>query len=205
MDFINWPLSIAIIAITFIIIFRKNISNILERTKNIKSTIFSLNTNINQKNVNKELTIDNIDAFYYLFQAETTDFYKKSIKSEISLDGIPENKQTETLIKYTVIMVTIYNMDKIYYNILGSQIELLEFLNQNSNQPKEDLKRFYNNAYEKSPKLYDRLTYEQYLDFLFSYNLIANQQEGKLSITVIGKDFLKYLIQTSKSKTSIFY
>ena len=55
---------------------------------------------------------------------------------------------------------------------------------------------FYENAKERNPRFYENYPYEQYLDFLKAYDLILFEKDGRIGITILGRDFLKYIIET---------
>lgn len=73
-------------------------------------------------------------------------------------------------------------------------------LNSFPGDNKENLKPFYDNAARQSPQVYQKYTYEQWLEFLHEIGYILDLENSKLGITILGRDFLKFLIETGKSE-----
>ena len=88
--------------------------------------------------------------------------------------------------------------------IYGSQIRLLQKLNYSS-ENKENVKYFYDNAATYFPAAYENYTYENYLDFLVSCDLIIyNRETNIISITEVGKDFLRYLVESNSNIDKLY-
>jgi len=60
------------------------------------------------------------------------------------------------------------------------------------------LKGFYNEGKRSHPALYQNYSFDAYLVFLESYNLIERDTVAAV-ITDIGREFLKYMVDTRRS------
>jgi len=93
--------------------------------------------------------------------------------------------------------------NKTYNNIYGSQIRILQRLNASVFETKETLRSFYDDACRAFPNVYESYSYDDYLKFLFINGLIF--EEGKsIKITILGKDFLTYMVQSNFSFEKAF-
>src|SRR5690606_30773553 len=103
------------------------------------------------------------------------------------------NKKVEILTKYAEALYLILSFDRLYNTIFGNQLFILDLVNTNNTQTKEDLRIFYDNAREKYPNFFDTYPYDDYIEFLISHELIVFSNDGYCAITWLGRDFLKYL------------
>ena len=93
----------------------------------------------------------------------------------------------------------ILSFEKIYNIIFGSQLYILERVNTTSNETKESLKIYYDNAQRASPEFYSTYAYDDYFNFLVSNELIIADDSGNYGITWLGRDFLKYIVENGKA------
>lgn len=83
--------------------------------------------------------------------------------------------------------------ERTYNFIFGSQILLLERLNSGP-LTMDNLKEFHERARAAFPDIYKNYTFEQWLNFLESFALIARTQDGMFTITHRARGFLRYVI-----------
>jgi len=81
----------------------------------------------------------------------------------------------------------------IYNLIWGSQIALLNFLNAKIYATVEDLRGFYDFAAIQYPDTYASYSFDQYINFLRSQNLLRVDNDV-YQITVKGRSFLLFLV-----------
>ena len=96
----------------------------------------------------------------------------------------------------TVVIVAFF--ESTWYGIFGSQILALEHLNKTMSKM-EDLYPYYQEQLDKRPQY----SFESWFGFMKS-NLLLRQEGYNIGITVRGKEFLKYLVnsgRTSKDKS----
>lgn len=205
LDFLSsiaWPL------ITIIIFFiLKN--PIIKFINNIKKfTYGSTGVETNTPNKQKEedyLTellgdgqdASNLDLVLAKFSETTLYSIDEIIEKETQIaqvDGF--QKKYDRIYKYAKLIILIKSADKIYNMIYGSQIRMLQRLNYSQTETKAELKLYYDNAVNINPKSYKDYPYENCLDFLKQNGLITMQNDN-ISITDIGKDFLRYIVEAN--------
>ena len=105
----------------------------------------------------------------------------------------PPAERDDFVIKFiaTGLINVIY--DQIWRTIFRSQVLALSELNKKVLR-REELKPYYDEAVQKSPKLYATYSFDQWLNYLNTQVLMLEHPGKVFEITVRGKDFLKYLV-----------
>src|SRR5436190_957784 len=67
----------------------------------------------------------------------------------------------------------------------------------------EKLRRFYDEAARQNPEVFKGYPFEQYLSFLEA-QFLTETKDGRMMITLAGREFLKYLIDTLKPGPFVF-
>jgi len=111
-----------------------------------------------------------------------------------------KNKINKQLVHALASAILLLTAEKIYRTIFGSQIKLLKYLNVCGPQQKNTLISFYDTAKSESPAVYSNYTYDQYLQFLSSFNLIVVNEDANYCITEEGKAFLEWIVTMSVSE-----
>jgi hypothetical protein len=195
-DVLKWPILVLIV----VLLIKKPIVDLINRITKIGHGGTSLEAE-QQKSAGKQekRQVSNVDRALGLFRSETVEFFRTAVLQETNLDNIPTDKEkTELLLNYSIAIYIIKHYEMIYNAIYGSQLMILQQLNTFAFENNETLKRYYNYAVEQSPKFYDNYPYEDYIEFLHSFNLIV-EEENRVKITILGIDFLKYITETGKS------
>ena len=195
-DVLKWPILVLIV----VLLIKKPIVDLINRITKIGHGGTSLEAE-QQKSAGKQekRQVSNVDRALGLFRPETVEFFRTAVLQETNLDNIPTDKEkTELLLNYSIAIYIIKHYEMIYNAIYGSQLMILQQLNTFAFENNETLKRYYNYAVEQSPKFYDNYPYEDYIEFLYSFNLIV-EEEDRVKITILGVDFLKYITETGKS------
>lgn len=199
-----WPL----ISIIIVLILKKPISDLINRLKKIgynKAGIELESQNLQKEDrekkpldmLGKESNNKNVERVLALFNPETINSFEELVRQETSLDTFETiEEKNKVLFRYSQALYLIKHFNNIYGIIYGSQLRLLQSLNGSINEKKSNLRFFYDFAKENNPVFYEGYTYEQYLGFLKGYNLILFQENENIAITILGRDFLKYLIDT---------
>ena len=195
-DVLKWPFLVLIV----VLLIKKPLVDLINRITKIGHGGTSLEAE-QQKSAGKQekRQVSNVDRALGLFRPETVEFFKSAVLQETNLDNIPTDKEkTELLLNYSIAIYIIKHYEMIYNAIYGSQLMILQQLNTFAFENNETLKRYYNYAVEQSPKFYDNYPYEDYIEFLYSFNLIV-EEEDRVKVTILGVDFLKYITETGKS------
>lgn len=201
LDIMKWPILVMII----LLLIRRSVINLINRITKIGSGSTSLEID-QQKTAKKQEKeyVSNVDKALGLFRTNTIEYFKKDVLQDINLDSIDsDSEKVDILLNYSIAIYIIRHYEMIYNSIYGSQLLILQQLNSDSYETIETVKRFYTSAVEKNPIFYKNYSYENYLDFLFSFNLIVIDKV-QMNITILGVDFLKYLTETSKTMIKMF-
>lgn len=200
---IAWP------AVTLVILFvlKTPISNLIMRITKIgydKAGIVAESPRIQSDNPDEssmnKLSHENLDKALGLFSNETLQFFEDAVLKETNLKDFKTSEERESVLyKYSQAIYLIMHFNKIYQMIFGSQIRLLQALNGSEIEDFDSLKVFYTSAKTNNPKGYEGYSYEQYLGFLIRFGLILVDKKDNIKITILGRDFLKYMIETGLS------
>jgi len=195
LDTLKWPIILLIV----ILIFRKPLINLINRVTKVGYGNKSLEAKQQATATEKKTEeVSSIDLAVGFFRTDTIDMFKEAIANESKVETLntPEEK-IDRLTNYGCLLYIMRHFDIIYNDIFGSQIRILEHVNSHSGQSKESVKFFYDNAKKNNPKFYENYSYEEYLNFLFNYTLLR-EDNNILNITFLGVDFLKYLTESNK-------
>lgn len=192
---IKWP----VVVIIVILLLIKPIKNLINRVTKVGYGNKSIEAN--QQSATKKIEekeISEIDRAIGVFRPETIEMFVNAIEEETQVEKLEnDNEKIERLKNYSTIIYAMRHFDSIYSAIFGSQIRILEKLNTLQPQSRDSLKFFYENAKKQNPKFYENYSYEEYLNFLFNFTLIR-EDNGIIQLTILGVDFLKYLTESNK-------
>jgi hypothetical protein len=200
----TWPICIAlaiiIVCLAFMLIFRKEIQSLLNRTKTVKYGGGEIQTeNPSQEPINA--TASSTDAIMKKFDNPLLREQEEIINENLKKDGILQADKEKVLIRYLALTHFELSFLRIESAIWGSQIYILEELNdrRTSGSSKESIKiNHYDDAVKKWPERFVGYTFDMYLDFLKSSNLVL-ERDGNLYITNLGVEFLQYLAKIGRS------
>ncbi|HEX3742205.1 MAG TPA: hypothetical protein VHV29_21080 [Terriglobales bacterium] len=83
--------------------------------------------------------------------------------------------------------------DAVWSVIFKSQLLMLTEMNRRRVLPLRDAHQFYTKAVAACPKVYPAYTFDQWLNYLKSQQMLVHHPTDMLEISHKGKDFLKYL------------
>lgn len=211
-----WPIAVIVIVIVIVIvlILKKSFQDLLTRITKLKygdtiAEVSQTRQETNEKSLLAQNQVDkqneNIEKALGIFSVLTLDRAKTVVEDESKINEILEDsKKVETLTKYAEALYLILSFERLYNNIFGSQLYILNFVNTNNTQTKDGLKIFYDGAKERHPDFFDSYPYDDYFSFLINHDLIIINKDNTCGITWLGRDFLKYLIETGKSISKRF-
>ena len=201
------PISVILIVVFIVLLLKKSIQDLIARISGIKyGKIGADVAHPRQEKTEKSFfeqednRNETIEKALGIFSATTLERAKNVVESESKINEVTDvNKKVETLTKYAEALYLILSFDRLYNTIFGSQLFILDFVNTDNTQTKEQLKIFYDNAKEKNSHFFDTYSYDDYIEFLVLHELIVFAKDGSCGITWLGRDFLKYLIETGKT------
>lgn len=107
-------------------------------------------------------------------------------------------RREEILVKYLAANQLGWYFERVSARIFASQVEALRYINSQPNgAEREDLRDIYKNWFRDSATR-KRFPLEQWLLYPLSEQLIR-EDDGRLKITVRGRDFLSYLVHWGHS------
>jgi hypothetical protein len=195
----TWPICIAFAIITvclaFMLIFKKYIGAFIDRTRKVKYGSGEVEAQSpSQEPV--DTTVSSTEERTRQFDSPVLQEQENSTNRELT--SVPAPERERFLVRYLSIVKLELAFERIYSVIWGSQISILEHLNDRRTigRSKEEIKTdFYDEALKKWPFINP---YDGYLGFMKASNLIA-EKNGILLITNFGVDFLQYLTRIGKS------
>lgn len=129
------------------------------------------------------------------FDSVTLRLEENAITEGLEQQNLADPEAIEVLIRHLAATQIKLIFNEIDYYIWESQVELLKHLNSSPGCSIEELRTFYHLAVSRSTnptEFISKQTFEQYLQFLTSYELIT-ELEGSYHISHIGRDFLVFL------------
>lgn len=199
-----WPIVVLII----VLMLKKTIINLLERINKIgfagvaaeavqqKENAERIVPEQGPKNQTKNEVLEKglgIFSDYTLERASNVVDDESKVKTFETTEA-----KVEILHKYSQALYLILNFERFYNLIYGSQLYILERVNTHA-ETRDSLKRFYDSAVKSYPEFYSNYSYDQYLEFLITRELIIFDEKENSSITWLGRDFLKFLVETGRS------
>ncbi len=127
---------------------------------------------------------------------EGEELIRKDLKARII--EVPEDREKALIRALAATNITLH-FERFYQAIWASQISALRYLNARIDGANDiDLSSlFYEKAKIEYPSWYTDYSFEKWLGFMESAKLIQ-RRNGQLHITILGREFLKFLIDTGK-------
>ena len=193
MESFAWPIVVLILGIVVVLAFKKELGGFISRAQKISKDGIETTPQQSQQNISSESDAEELmRSFDSVVLREQEDLIRKTLT-----DKIPDNnvEQIKVLIRHLAAMQMAFAFEKLYINIYGSQIGILQHLNLiPEGVPQDDIKPFYELAKKENPEAYEEYPFDRYLDFLISQTLVI-QHGDRYLITNLGVDFLGYLIR----------
>jgi hypothetical protein len=198
MEALAWPAVGLILGLIALLLFRKPIIRLLDRTEKVSKEGLQAHT-VQEQHIDKP--VSKADDLLKIFDNQLVVETEKLIKNKLDNLALKDLEEREKYLLRNVAMVVITQMfDKSYYLIYGSQLSALRYLNDNRglSLTTSQITSIYNDAVRKYPDNYANYTFENWLGFLVNSYLV--QKNGNdIGITVRGTEFLKYLIEQGYS------
>jgi hypothetical protein len=201
---ITWHHLAFLFALTFIVIFRQPLSELIRRTTKIGKDGLSAGLAPNAQREKFEQ-----DAVQHLLDVIGNSIVIADIEGRIKTELKEKKLSVEgdsitVLIRHLAGAQLLLSFEQIHNFIFGSQIFLLKKLNEVAGQGRPF--SFVCNHIDQVKKLYpDSLgewSYEQYLEFLFSRLLII-RHEDQIHITNLGVEYLTWLTRNGRSENNL--
>lgn len=188
----------AILGALGMFLFRPQIRDLLSRTKKVGKG--GLETYEQSQVPAQRETSEGMQGFLKAFDNPLLTEQEQVIDADIQQRGLQTAEEIKrALVRSLAGTQIILHFEQVFTQVWASQISLLNFLNLQS--APVDLgvaEGFYEQGEKGFPALYEHYTFEQYLMFLTSNNMIVLDNE-QIAISVAGREFLKYLLDTGKA------
>lgn len=198
----KWPLSVVVISFLIMLIFRRQLSELLNRITRIdRSGISADSASTSQQNT-RETNRKAVESLL----AETgsspvLDSKEQFIRKNLQEKGIEiQDGSVETmLIRHLALTQTVLEFEQIYYVIWGSQIAFLKTLNsaRSAGLDSEFLIRHFEYAKTQYPLVLGAVSVERYSGYLLDQGLV-NRREGRFYITDFGLEFLLWMTRNGR-------
>lgn len=124
----------------------------------------------------------------------------KLIKSDMDKRGLTYSSDSEeVLIRQLAACQNFSWFEKTYYNIFGSQIEILIKSHSNEGISESNAIEIFNSSKNRNPDFLSNYTYDTYMNYLFQCKLVE-RLDSKLVITKLGIEFINLLETSQYSK-----
>ena len=199
MGIFSWPLVVLIIVVFALILFRKPISDLIPKIRSLgigKTGLETHSPQLLQKEQEKKSPAEEMmRAFDNKLLLDREDIIKKDLESKVLNQG----EMLNVLIRHLAMTQLTLRFEYLNSLIWGSQIEILQNLNSSPHgMTVELIKPRYDFAADIYSVQFANYSFEKYLDFLISNILIVNQ-DNRYFITVLGREFLTFLVQTGRT------
>ena len=201
-EFTAWPIA----AVLLCLILKRPIEKLLSRLNKAKhkDTVLDFNPDIQRVSGTLEGHSSIIDAIPQYSLGLIGEAEKKINKAFEQLKVKTDSEKLKVLVKHHANLQIRSAFIEINFSIFGSQLRLLQELNvQPGPVESEFLISFYDRAKQQYPDYYKSSTFERYLKFLKSVALI-NTENGKYSITGVGRGFLLFLTESGISTNRLY-
>ncbi len=204
---IVWPC----LCLIFLYLFRDSLSDLIRRIKKVGNKHIGIETasRVDQQEgsmkgpaniLSGEYSNAKIDNFLGSFDDATITSIGDSIKELLKTDTMETAQdKANCLFRYSQALNVYLRFETIYKSIYGSQLKLLLTINGKEAENKDSLKIFYDTAFSDYPTVYANYSYDQYLDYLSTNQLIVLTEEGRVGISIFGRDFLTFINRSGYS------
>lgn len=192
-----WPVVVLVVALMALSLFRGPLGALIGRTKKVgKGGIETFESQPAQPTDEKK----GVDEFFRGFDSpllvETEQAILQDLKGR-TIDGQADREKA--LVRALASTNIVLHFERVYGSLWASQLACLRYLNpRDKGSEAGELVTFYDLAKAEYPTLYENYTFEGWLSFPRSFNLIR-EQDSYVFITVAGREFLKYLVAAGKA------
>lgn len=198
MDPLAWPAAAVILGLAGMLIFRRPLLGFLSRTTSLSvwkgriEASASPQTTAQSQGAEDLMKVFDNALLVVDEEAINADLKKRGLEGQ--LGAIP------VLVRYLAATRIALHFERAYSFIWGSQLAILQHLNTlvDVGASMESLKPFYEQAAATYPQMYKTYRFETYMSFLRSQMLVEIKKDHAF-ITLIGREFLKWLIDEGRA------
>jgi hypothetical protein len=214
MEHFAWPICVCavllILGFTFLILHNKEIGRLIDRTRSIgkegvQADAASALATTRQEEA-KETTPNTsaVDELLKTFDNQLLVEQEAYITKLLNDGGVkkPEDRE-QVLTRYLAWCYIVIRFESLFQSIFCSQLNALALLNSTAPDglPFAALEPWYEVGKTAYPAIYTSYTFDQWLGYMTRMVLIrsAEGDATRVQITVLGREFLKYLVESGYS------
>ena len=203
MDFITWPIVVLILGLVGMFVFRSPLAHLIGRTQKIGKDLLLAGPQSQSAAPTDESAT--VDEFMHSYDNKLLLEQEEVIRADIAARGLADKPELEKLlIRVLAVTQILAHFERAYSVIWDSQLDLLRHLNsQDDGVEDEAVAEYYEAVVDEHPLLKDLKGIDAYLAFLESNNLVA-RSAGIVAITIAGREFLKWLVESGKPDRGVF-
>ena len=204
---LKWPAALIAIVFFLVVKLKSSIEFLVRGIKSVKygqiSAEVGPNVQDNEKttlvSTGREETDILTDKELYSFSSDIIERAKTILEGDLKINSLQDQTaKLDRLYKYCQALLIHRMYERLYNSIYGSQLYILDALNTYGTARKDVFKPFFDSAVARHPDFYGTYSYDDYFDFLVRMELVS-ESKGVYRITNIGRDFLKFIIETNKT------
>ena len=194
MEAFAWPITVIVIVVVAMLIFRMPLGRFLDRAKRIGTTGIDTNAS-DQDTAKSEVGPSAADEFARLFDNQLLVKREDWIRTElVRIVGADHTQEEKILLRIIAAQSIVQQFEATYRTIWGSQLNALEIANATSDGVQlQVFETLYNQAAARHKSLYANYNFDLWLAYMKNQLLIVGRDD-KIYITLDGREFLKYLI-----------
>ena len=196
---LSWP----VVTFVTVLLFRKPLLGLLNRLISLKvgKDLLSIDAPLPTLQFEKPIDMGLENRTSLIEQAKYGESPLVQRREELirqDLEKLPLNNNPQEainiLVRHLAIAQLFLYAEQVYRTIFGSQIALLKQLNIALSLTRDKLESFYETAKDQFPVVYATYSFDQYLHYLQSWNLISTDDNKHYVITDEGKAFLQWIV-----------
>jgi hypothetical protein len=211
LKYLSWPVAVIVIALVVIFVFKRSLNTILQRGGlKIGGLSIDANTAAAVASAQSESTSSISDSLSISPDSETSHQLATVKRISVSLtvraqedriladiDKFKLSNTTETinlLVRHLAVYQLYHAAEQLCRTIFGSQIAVLKRMNFEGPMNRDAMRKFYDEAAEKFPMLYNKYPFESYVNFLKNHRVVTTNDDINYAITALGKEFLQWMV-----------
>jgi hypothetical protein len=197
---LTWPMVVLILGIVAILVFRRELRSLIERTERIRAPGVGIQAAARQTKpdaVGRENASEAAEELRRMFDNQLLIERAQLITSDLDKREVRGEEREKFLTRLAAATGLMWQFETAYNAIWGSQLELLALLNTLGPQglAGDEIRPFYDGAARKFPAMYQTYGFDQWIAFLQGTQLILPKEDNRFAVTVQGREFLKYLVE----------
>lgn len=195
-----WPGVVLIVAIIFLIIFRKPISDKIKGVKTLSKdgVVFGSPDD----STIQQVSAQDVSDLYGSYDTQLIKEIEASIKSDLTKQKFnSEESKVDYLIRHLALTQLYQHFEQNYASMFGTQIKLLKMLNSQAASRVDEsyIEAYFNQVKDHYKPSFDSWTVDAYTKYLFDSSLII-QENKSVGITVRGKAYLVWITKAGKDE-----